>query len=421
MDGRTYDEGVYFFRAETPEKFRREPDRTERSEVSASAGSVVRRKRPGTQKTKMGGSEGILGQAQGGTGLHGTGGIAKNMEDNINMKTSDNCYSNLEVGKKYYHGSGVEKNYSKAAEIFRRLAELGDADAQNYLGFMYENGQGVKQDYVKAAEWFRKAADQGYALAQYNLAIMYVFGNGVEHDDVKAAELYEKAARQGNASAQNNLALLYRYGYGVPKDPAKALELYEKAARNGCTAAQLNLGYMYEIGEETGQDYVKAAEWFRIVAEQGDPAGASNLAKLYDKGKGVPQDYAEAAKWYKIAAEHDIKCAQTRLGELYEKGLGVPQDSAKAAYWTKKGIYLRSWIYNMKTLFQRHNRYKKLNELIAKVTNPEVKDNLIKTRDEYWRRIQLLNKPNFTDEDYYQIKQEHERIDDLISKMEKLI
>ena len=108
-------------------------------------------------------------------------------------------------------------------------------------------------------------------------------------------------------------------------------------------------------------------------------------------------------------------------GELYEKGLGVPQDSAKAAYWTKKGIYLRSWIYNMKTLFQRHNRYKKLNELIAKVTNPEVKDNLIKTRDEYWRRIQLLNKPNFTDEDYYQIKQEHERIDDLISKMEKLI
>ena len=251
-----------------------------------------------------------MGQAQGGTGLHGTGGIAKNMEDNINMKTSDNCYSNLEVGKKYYHGSGVEKNYSKAAEIFRRLAELGDADAQNYLGVMYKNGQGVKKDYVKAAEWYR------------------------------------------------------------------------------------------------------------IAAEQGNPAGALSLAKLYDKGKGVPQDYVEAAKWYKIAAEHDIKLAQTRLGEMYEKGLGVPQDSEKAAYWTKKGVYLRSWIFNMKTLFERSNRYKRLNEMIAKVTDPKLKSSLIKTRDEYWNRIQKLNKPNFTDEDYEQIKQEHQRIDDLISKME---
>ena len=287
-----------------------------------------------------------MGGTPGGTGIQGQGGITKNMEGNIIMKPCYNC-NNLETGKKYYHGSGVKKNYRKAAGIFSRLAEQGDADAQNYLGFMYENGQGVKKDYVKAVEWYRKAAEQGYALAQYNL------------------------------------------------------------------------GYMYEIGEETGQDYVKAAEWFRKVAEQGNPSGAANLAELYDKGQGVPQDYAEAAKWYKIAAEHDIKRAQTRLGELYEKGLGVPQDAAKAAYWTKKGIYLRSWIFSMGTLFHRHNRCKKLNEVIAKITDPELKDKLIKTRDEYWNRIQQLNKPNFTDEDYDQIKHEHERIDELLRKWEK--
>ena len=90
---------------------------------------------------------------------------------------------------------------------------------------------------------------------------------------------------------------------------------------------------------------------------------------------------------------------------------------------------------NMKTLFDRSNRYKRLNEMIAKVTDPKLKSSLIKemiakvtdpklksslikTRDEYWNRIQKLNKPNFTDEDYEQIKQEHQRIDDLISKME---
>ena len=235
------------------------------------------------------------------------------MKENKNMKYCDNHDYNLETGKNYYHGTGVKKNYRKAAEIFGRLAEQGDTDAQNYLGVMYKNGQGVKKDYVKAAEWYR------------------------------------------------------------------------------------------------------------IAAEQGNPAGALSLAKLYDKGKGVPQDYVEAAKWYKIAAEHDIKLAQTRLGEMYEKGLGVSQDSEKAAYWTKKGVYLRSWIFNMKTLFERSNRYKRLNEMIAKVTDPKLKSSLIKTRDEYWNRIQKLNKPNFTDEDYNQIKQEHERMDDFISKMEKLI
>ena len=73
---------------------------------------------------------------------------------------------------------------------------------------------------------------------------------------------------------------------------------------------------------------------------------------------------------------------------------------------------------NMKTLFDRSNRYERLSKVIAKVTDPELKNSLIKTRDEYWDRIQKLNKPNFTDDDYEQIKQEHKRMDDLISKME---
>ena len=61
------------------------------------------------------------------------------MEGNVNMKCCDICEYNLETGKNYYHGTGVEKNYRKAAGIFGRLAEQGDADAQNYLGVMYEN------------------------------------------------------------------------------------------------------------------------------------------------------------------------------------------------------------------------------------------------------------------------------------------
>ena len=49
-------------------------------------------------------------------------------------------------------------DYATAFREFRPLAELGNAKAQNNLGFMYYNGQGVTQDYVQAHMWFNLAA-----------------------------------------------------------------------------------------------------------------------------------------------------------------------------------------------------------------------------------------------------------------------
>ena len=67
----------------------------------------------------------------------------------------------------YSNGQGVEQDYKKAVEWYRKAAEQGHADAQNNLGFMYYTGQGVEQDYKKAVEWYRKAAEQGHADAQF--------------------------------------------------------------------------------------------------------------------------------------------------------------------------------------------------------------------------------------------------------------
>jgi TPR repeat protein len=58
---------------------------------------------------------------------------------------------------------------SKAAELYRKAAEQGDADAQNSLGKCYQNGIGVTKDLKKAADWFRKAAKQGDTEAQRTL------------------------------------------------------------------------------------------------------------------------------------------------------------------------------------------------------------------------------------------------------------
>jgi TPR repeat protein len=59
-------------------------------------------------------------------------------------------------------------NYDQAIELFRLLAEQGNAGAQNNLGVMYRNGEGVTQDYVRARMWFNLAARKGDEDAKEN-------------------------------------------------------------------------------------------------------------------------------------------------------------------------------------------------------------------------------------------------------------
>ena len=45
--------------------------------------------------------------------------------------------------------------------LFELLADRGDAQAQNNLGWLYEEGQGVEKSQEKANEYYRMAAEPG--------------------------------------------------------------------------------------------------------------------------------------------------------------------------------------------------------------------------------------------------------------------
>jgi len=85
-------------------------------------------------------------------------------------------------------------DYATAIQLFRLLAERGDAKSQFILGDFYNTGQGVQKDYREAAKWLRKAADQGDAAAQHNLGNMYEKGQGVPQDYVLSYMWYDLAA-----------------------------------------------------------------------------------------------------------------------------------------------------------------------------------------------------------------------------------
>jgi hypothetical protein len=187
-----------------------------------------------------------------------------------------------------------QKDYAKAAILFRKAAETGNASAQFELGLIYDDGQGVAQDYKQAMVWYEKAAAQGNAPAQYNLGVLYDQGRGVAQDPKQAASWYEKAAAQGFAPAQGALGSLYDEGHGVEQDYKKALVLYEKAAEQGFTNVQTNLGLLYAEGQGTAQDYAEAYKWWALAKENGSEDAKSNLEKL--EPKMTPEQIAEGQR-----------------------------------------------------------------------------------------------------------------------------
>ncbi len=85
-------------------------------------------------------------------------------------------------------------DYRTSLNVWLEKAQLGDAEAQTYVGEIYEKGLGLPADYKTALSWYLKAADQGYSRAQINLGYLYEKGLGVEKDSVTALNWYRKAS-----------------------------------------------------------------------------------------------------------------------------------------------------------------------------------------------------------------------------------
>jgi cell division septation protein DedD len=118
--------------------------------------------------------------------------------------------SSVLAQSEYDRGSAAYKrgDYATALDVFKPLAENGDAKAQSILGMMYSYGEGLPVDYRESARWYRRAAEQNYSVAQYNLGMAYLEGKGVQANTDDAIEWLTKAADNGHFRARSKLANL---------------------------------------------------------------------------------------------------------------------------------------------------------------------------------------------------------------------
>ena len=159
-------------------------------------------------------------------------------------------------------------HFATAIKAWLPIAEAGNPEAQNNLGFMYEDGLGVRQNYLLAMNWYRQAADSGLAQAQHNMGMLYHHGYGVAQNLPEAFRWFTKAAAQELAESEYMLALALQKGEGTALDYGMARVNFLSAARKGYAPAQLMYAFMLQAGEGGEPDSYRALVWATLAQAQ---------------------------------------------------------------------------------------------------------------------------------------------------------
>ena len=256
----------------------------------------------------------------------------------INIKTFLISNPQIQVEEKLEEAEKLflDCKLDEAFEVFKVLAEQGNARAMYFMGEYYTHQYGhVGQDIEIGNQWRKKGYELGDVLSSLNVAYSF------PEDSPERNELFDRMfkptlelAQSGDVFAQNEIGELYFIGYIEEIDEEKKLYWLKKAAESGHWRSMCELGEWFEDNEK----YSEAIKWYKKAAEKGYAAAENYLALCYAKGKGVEVDKYEAVKWYKKAAEHGLAIGQANLAYCYEYGEGVEQDLDKAIKWYKKAF-----------------------------------------------------------------------------------
>jgi TPR repeat protein len=147
------------------------------------------------------------------TNAESLAGLAGDVRARVNLERTQtaasagdaNAIGNL--AERYWRGDGVNRDRSKAVELYRRAAALGNDNAMLQMGLLHENGGDLPKSDEQAVAWFRKAVDSGNESAMFHLGVLYWSGRGLPQDLVEAYKWLDLAsAHAAGASATQNLS-----------------------------------------------------------------------------------------------------------------------------------------------------------------------------------------------------------------------
>ena len=127
-------------------------------------------------------------------------GVAQHSDANFAKKVTTDP-ENLAMTASWQSG-----HYTEALQNAQARASKGDANAQALLGRAYYEGVGVARNYTTALGWLNQAVAQNDADAMFFLGLMYEHGRGVYQNFPKCLELFDRAAQLGQRYAEMEAA-----------------------------------------------------------------------------------------------------------------------------------------------------------------------------------------------------------------------
>jgi TPR repeat protein len=243
----------------------------------------------------------------------------KECADILNLLTKNiddlSPYGQLQVGWSYLHRP--DPDLALAIAFIEKAARRNLTFAQEELGRLFYEGSEVLKDYAKAAQWYRKYVESakitlesfyGIRQASERLGYLYSAGLGVPTNDQQATRWFLRAAEMGSAYAQRSLAYRYKDGQGVLKDLGLAATWFRRAAEQGDVESQYMFGIALYIGMGVPEDYVHAHMWFNLAAASGNTeaaVGRDGVAK-YMSPEQIGEAQALAANWHPRPDPADI-------------------------------------------------------------------------------------------------------------------
>lgn len=182
-------------------------------------------------------------------------GVPQNLQKSFELykraAEAGNLAAQLTMGgriEEIYKKSGVmptNEEWADAAKWYRKAMDQGSSDAPYYLGEMYEHGYGMEKNDTKAAEMYLRSAERDFKetvdaadfenrSGLYDVARVYL-------EERVDGELFEKIftfLQKGAATSKASenyvvlllMGLMYERGHGVNQNSQKAEEYLAKAA-----------------------------------------------------------------------------------------------------------------------------------------------------------------------------------------------
>ncbi|CBZ55273.1 conserved hypothetical protein [Neospora caninum Liverpool] len=258
-----------------------------------------------------------------------------------------------DLGLLYLQGHGVERNFPKAVECFKRAADLGDPESQNYLGYLYYFGASAPAPSEPARTAPRFASDPVQLKSDdpsSPLAVLSASPRGRQPE-----------TRSPSGSHPPSSSPPADDMFVIPRNESLALHYFTQAALKEYPEALFFLGeievqaYTAQEGTEEGRGRARDGKAGRrerdnadMHAADGEKRQREGTARRGRRTARAPQDdearLAKALRLYQRAADGGYILAAWREGQLLEAGKGTPRSCEDAALAYKLVAEAGPWV-----------------------------------------------------------------------------